>query len=91
MLHAMIATVTNIAEANRSKESADKIYMGLELEAAITASFITMLPSVLVRNMKEVTGGAYKCWVVYLKKYSLWSPHGPEGLYGLKAIIRDGV
>jgi hypothetical protein len=51
MLHAMIATVTHTAEANRAKEAAKKIDMGSELEAAITVSFRTVLPSILVRNI----------------------------------------
>jgi hypothetical protein len=52
MLHAMISTVTHTAEANRAKEAAKKIDMGSELEAAITVSFSTVLPSILVGNMK---------------------------------------
>jgi hypothetical protein len=78
-LHAMIVTGTHTAEANRAKEDAKKIDMDSELEASITASFITVLfitvlPSILVGNMKEVTGGAYECLIVYLKTYSVWSP-----------------
>ena len=51
-LYAMIATVTRTSEANRAKESAKKVDMGLELEASITESFSTVLPSILVGNMK---------------------------------------
>ena len=85
MMHDIIATVTHTAEANRDKESAKKIDMGSELEAVITESFSIVLPSVLVINMKEITDGAYECFICYLNNYSLWSPHGPEGSSGLKA------
>jgi hypothetical protein len=91
MLHAMIATVTHTAEANRAKEAAKKIDICSELEASITASVSTVLPSILVGNMKEVTGGAYECLIGYLKNYSVWSPRGTEGSSGLRARIRDGV
>jgi hypothetical protein len=53
MLHAMIEIVTHTAEANTAKEAAKKIDMGSELEASITASFSTVLPSILVGNLKE--------------------------------------
>ena len=85
MLHDMIAPVTHTAEANRAKKSAKKIDMGSELEAVITASFSIVLTSILVVDMKEVTGGVYDCLVDYLKNYSLWSPHGTEGSSGIKA------
>jgi hypothetical protein len=91
MLHDMIATVTHTAEANRSKEAAKKIDMGLEREASITASFSTVVPSILVGNTKQVTGGSYECLIGYLKNYSVWLPRGPEGSSGLRARIRDGV
>jgi hypothetical protein len=52
MLDAMIATVTHTAEANRAKEAAKKIDMGSELEAVMTVSFSTVLPTILVGNMK---------------------------------------
>ena len=85
MLHDMIAPVTHTAEANRAKKSAKKIDMGSELEAVITASFSIVLTSILVVDMKEVTGGVYDCLVDYLNNYSLWSPHGTEGSSGIKA------
>ena len=72
ILHAMISTVTHTAEANISKESAKKIDMGSNIEAEITSYFSTVLPSILVGNMKEVTSGSYKCLIGYLKKYSVW-------------------
>ena len=72
MLHAMIATVTHTDESNRAKEAAKKIDIGLELEAEITASFSTVLPSIWVGNMEEVTGGACECLVGYLESYSVW-------------------
>jgi hypothetical protein len=87
MLHAMIATVTHTAEANIAKEASKKIYMGSELEASITASFSTVLPSILVGNMKNFTGGAYECLISYVKNYSVWSPRGPEGSSGLRTRI----
>ena len=87
MLHTMIATVTHTAESNRSKEAAKKIDMRLDLEAAIIASFSTVLLSIMVGNVKEDTVGAYECLIGYLKNYSVWSPHGPEGSHGLKTRV----
>ena len=72
MLHAMIATLTHTDESNRAKEAAKKIDIGLELEAEITASFSTVLPSIWVGNMEEVTGGACEFLVGYLESYSVW-------------------
>ena len=65
--------------------------MGSKLEAAITASFSTLLPYILIGNMIEITGGAYECLIGYLNNYSVWSPSVPEGSSGLKSIFRDGV
>ena len=87
MLHDMIAAVTHAAGYNRAKESAKKIDMGLEIEAAIKISFSTVLSSILVGNMKEFTDGAYKSLIGHLNKYSVWSPRGPEVSSGLKARI----
>ena len=87
MLHDMIAAVTHAAGYNRAKESAKKIDMGLEIEAAIKISFSTVLSSILVGNMKEFTDGAYKSLIGHLNKYSVWSPRGPEVSSVLKARI----
>jgi hypothetical protein len=65
--------------------------MASELEVAITTSFSTVLLSILVVSMKEVTGGTYEFLIDYLKNYSVWSLRVPEGSSGLRARIRYGV
>ena len=79
ILHAMIETVTHTAESKRAKEAAKKIYMGSELEAAITAYFSTVLPYILVGKVKEVAGESYDCLIGYLRNYPVGFPRGPEG------------
>ena len=59
MLHAMIATMNNTSSNNRAKEASKKTDMGSYIEAAIKVTFTTLLPYILVGNMKEITCGAY--------------------------------
>ena len=64
LVNSMITTVTHTAEANRDKEYTKRIDTGLDLEAEITESFSTVLPSILLGNMKEVADRAYECFVI---------------------------
>ena len=47
------------------------IRLGSEIEASIRTSFSTVLPSILVGNNKETTGGTYECLVGCIKEYPI--------------------
>ena len=47
------------------------------------------MPSILVGNKNETTGGAYECLVVYIKDYSIWHPHRSQVSSGLRIRIRE--
>jgi hypothetical protein len=70
-------------------EAQQKVSMNTDLEAAIITSFSTILPSILVGNKKEGTGGTFDWLKSYLKDYSVWDPAGRKS--GVSSRIRDGV
>jgi hypothetical protein len=71
ILQSIGATVMQTQENLRAQEAATKKLLGSELEASIRASFSTILPSILVDNKKETTGGADECISGYIKDYSI--------------------
>ena len=76
-------THTHTQDYLRAQESAKNILLGSEIEASIRASFSTVLPSILVGNNKETTGGAYECLVWHIKYHFIWHPSGAQGYSGL--------
>jgi hypothetical protein len=70
-------------------ESQQKVSMSTDLEAAIITSFSTILPSILVGNKKEGTGGTFDWLKGYLKDYSVWDPAGRKS--GVSSRICDGI
>ena len=59
LLHAIGETVVHTFEATYTREAANKIDLGYDLEAPIRASFSTTLPSILVGNKKETIKGEF--------------------------------
>jgi hypothetical protein len=89
LMHTIQAPVVHQAEATKTMESQQKVSMNTDLEAAIITSFSTILPSILVGNKKEGTGGTFDWLKSYLKDYSVWDPAGRKS--GVSSRIRDGV
>jgi hypothetical protein len=89
LLHTIQAPVVHQAEATKTMESQQKVSMSTDLEAAIITSFSTILPSILVGNKKEGTGGTFDWLKGYLKDYSVWDPAGRKS--GVSSRIRDGI
>jgi hypothetical protein len=50
-----------------------------------------VLPSILVGNKRETTGGAYECLIVYIKDFTIWHPCRAQGSSGLRSRIREGT
>jgi hypothetical protein len=90
LLRSINATVVHANDSLKSQKAAWDVEQASELEASIIASFSTTLPSILVGNKKDLSGGAYECLISYLKDYSIWHPAGPQGSSGLKTRLRDG-
>ena len=59
MLQSIGATHTLTQYYLFDQEGANKILLGSDIEASIRDSFITDLPSIIVVNNKDTTGGAY--------------------------------
>jgi hypothetical protein len=89
LLHTIQAPVVHQAEATKTMESQQKVSMSTDLEAAIITSFSTILPSILVGNKKEGTGGTFDWLKGYLKDYAVWDPAGRKS--GVSSRIRDGI
>jgi hypothetical protein len=89
LLHTIQAPVVHQAEATKTMESQQKVSISTDLEAAIITSFSTILPSILVGNKKEGTGGTFDWLKGYLKDYSVWDPAGRKS--GVSSRIRDGI
>ena len=89
LLHTIQAPVIHQAEATKTMESQQKVSMTTDLEAAIVTSFSTILPSILVGNKKEGTGGPFDWLKGYLKDYSVWDPAGRKS--GVSSRIKDGI
>jgi hypothetical protein len=70
-------------------ESQQKVSMTTDLEAAVITSFSTILPSILVGNKKEGSGGPFDWLKSYLKDYSVWDPAGRKS--GVSSRIREGI
>jgi hypothetical protein len=66
-----------------------KTSMATGLQSAAISSFETILPSVLVGNMKTGSGGSYDWLHSYLKTFSVWEPTGHKN--GVSKRIQDGV
>jgi hypothetical protein len=89
LLHTIQAPVIHQAEATKTMESQQKVSMTTDLEAAIITSFSTILPSILVGNKKEGSGGPFDWLKSYLKDYSVWDPAGRKS--GVSSRIREGI
>ena len=89
LLHAIQAPVVHQDEASKNRESQAKTHMPSGLEAAVITSFDTILPSVLVGNMKAQAGGTFDCLKSYLKSQNVWDPPGRQR--GVSKRIMDGV
>ena len=89
LLHTIQSPVINQAEATKTMESQRKVSMTTDLEAAVITSFSTVLPSILVGNKKEGSGGPFDWLKSYLKDYSIWDPAGRKS--GVSTRIREGI
>lgn len=89
LLHTIQAPVVHQAEATKTMEAQQKVSMHTDLEAAIITSFSTILPSILVGNKKEGTGGTFDWLKSYLKDYSVWDPSGRKS--GVSSRIKEGI
>jgi hypothetical protein len=70
-------------------EAQQEVSISTDLKAAIIASFCSILPSTLVGNKKEVTGGTFDWLKGYLKTYAVWDPAGRKS--GVSACIKEGI
>lgn len=67
-----------------------KVSISTDLEAAIITSFSTILPSILIGNKKEGTGGTFDWLKGYLKTYYvIWDPAGRKS--GISSRIKEGI
>jgi hypothetical protein len=89
LLHTIQAPVIHQAEATKAMEAQQKVSMTTDLEAAIITSFSTILPSILVGNKKEGTGGTFDWLKSYLKTYAIWDPAGRKS--GVSSRIKEGI
>jgi hypothetical protein len=89
LLHTIQAPVIHQAEATKAMEAQQKVSMATDLEAAIITSFSTILPSILVGNKKEGTGGPFDWLKSYLKTYAVWDPAGRKS--GVSSRIKEGI
>ena len=89
LLHTIQAPVVHQAEASKAMEAQQKISLSTDLEAAIITSFSTILPSILVGNKKEGTGGTFDWLQGHLKTYSVWDPAGRKS--GVSSRIKEGI
>jgi hypothetical protein len=89
LLHTIQAPVIHQAEATKTMEAQQKVSMATDLEAAIITSFSTILPSILVGNKKEGTGGTFDWLKGYLKTYTVWDPAGRKS--GVSSRIKEGI
>jgi len=89
LLHTIQAPVIHQAEATKAMEAQQKVSMTTDLEAAIITSFSTILPSILVGNKKEGTGGTFDWLKSYLKTYTVWDPAGRKS--GVSSRIKEGI
>jgi hypothetical protein len=76
LLYTIQSPVIHQVEATKTMESQQKVLMTTDLEAAIITSFSTILPSILVGNKKEGSGGPFNWLKSYLKDYSFGTPQG---------------
>jgi hypothetical protein len=76
LLHTIQAPVIHQAEAIKMMESKQKVSMTTDLEAPVITSFSTILPSIIVGNKKEGSGGTFDWLKSYLKDYLVWDPAG---------------
>ena len=91
MLQSIGAAHTLTQDSFCAQEAAKKILLGYDIESYIRDSFSTVLPSILVGNMKETTGGAYECLVGNIKGYSIWNLCVAQVSSGPRAIIWEGT
>ena len=91
MLQSIGATHTLTKYSLCAQETAKNILLGYEIEASIRDLFSNVLPSILVGNKKDITGGAYECLVGYIKHYSIWHPRGAQLSSDLRTIIWEGT
>jgi hypothetical protein len=89
LLHTIQTPVIHQAEATKAMEAQQKVSMTTDLEAAIITSFSTILPSILVGNNKEGTGGTFDWLKSYLKTYTVWDPAGRKS--GVSSRIKEGI
>ena len=89
LLHTIQAPVVHQAEATKAMEAQQKVSISTDLEAAIITSFSTILPSILVGNKKEGTGGTFDWLKGYLKAYNVWDPAGRKS--GVSSRIKEGI
>jgi hypothetical protein len=59
LLHIIQAKVVHQTEVAKTMESQRKVSMTTDLEAAVIASFSTILPSILVGNKKKGSRGPF--------------------------------
>ena len=71
MLQSIGAKHTITQDSLLTQEAAKNILLASGIGASIRDSFGTVLPSILVGNKKDTTGGAYECLVGYIKDYSI--------------------
>ena len=71
MLQSIGDTHTLTQYSLHAQEATKNILLGSDIEAYIRDSFSNFLPSILVGNKKETTGGAYEYLVSYIKVYSI--------------------
>jgi hypothetical protein len=89
LMHSVQAPVVHQGKATKQHKQQVDVEMGLSLEAAVITSFEMVLPSALVGNKKDVSGGVFDCLVAYLKSYDVWDPRGHQR--GISTRITEGT
>lgn len=90
LLHTIQVPVVHQSEATKAMEAQQKVSMTTDLEAMIITSFSTILPSILVGNKKEGTGGTFDWLKSYLKTYyAIWDPASRKS--GVSSRIKEGI
>lgn len=89
ILHAISCPVVHQDDATKGRDLQKKANMESTMETMVITSFNTVLPSILVSNKKEGSGGTFDWLKVHLKDYKVWDLPGRQK--GLSAQILEGV
>ena len=92
IMQAMVQPVVSTYESNKNEDARQKVSYASDMEAALVASFKTVLPAIMVGySTTDLKGGAADCLLSYLKSYSVWKPKGSRSSSGLGGRLKSGA